>query len=202
MKKCVKIKNQFISNSRLTQYSGVKEYIENIQLSNKFYVPLSLVEIGLRNSLNKLFISKVGEQWLFDKGFIKPQLQMKINSSIKMLKQQNKHITQDNLIAELSFRFWTMLLKKTYKEYLRYNDLKQIFPNIDIEKDKRVNRHYFFTKLNNIRIFRNKVFHFDKIINKEEYQNIENDIYLILQYFDDALYQFAKSDVVKKNNEL
>lgn len=192
MKKCVKIKNQFISKSRLNQYTGLNEYIDNIQLSNKFYVPLSLVEIGLRNSLNNLFISKIGINWLFDKDFIKPQLQGKINTSIKILKQQNKQITQDNLIAELSFGFWIMLLKKPYQEYLRYKDLKLIFPNIGIEQ-KIVTRHYFFLKLNHIRLFRNKIFHFDKVINK--YKNIQNDIYLILRYFDIELYQFAKDKV-------
>lgn len=197
MRRCVKIKNQFISKSRLSQYNGLNEYIDNIQLSNKFYIPLSLVEIGLRNSLNRLYINKISENWLFDKDFIKPQLQTKINISIKILKQQKKQITQNNLIAELSFGFWIMLLKKPYQEYLRYKDLKFIFPNIGIEKI-RVNRNYFFTKLNKIRLFRNKVCHFDKIINKNEYKDIKDDIYLILEYFDDDLYQFAKDNTTYK----
>lgn len=192
MKNCINIKNQFISKSRLTQYNGLDEYINNLQLSNKFYIPLSLIEIGLRNSLNEFFIIKIGKNWLLDKNFIKPQLQIKINSSIKILKQQNKDITQDNLIAELSFGFWVMLLKKPYQEYLRYKDLKKIFPNIGIENNKQINRHYFFTKINTIRLFRNKVFHFDKIINKDEYENIKDEMFLVLQYFDSKLYKFAK----------
>lgn len=193
-KSCVKVKNQFISKSRLSQYKNLEEYVQNLQLSNEYYVPLSLVEIGLRNSLNIYFINRIGQNWLFNKAFIKPQLQVKIDLSKKILRQQNKEITQDNLIAELSFGFWILLLKKPYQEYMRYKDLKQIFPNINIEKDVLLNRHYFFTKINNIRLFRNKVFHFDKIINKKEFSNIKNDIYLILKYFDEELYGFALNE--------
>ena len=165
MKDCINIKNKFISKSRMAQYDSIDEYIKNLQLSNQFYIPLSVLEISLRNSLNEFFNDKIGENWLFDKKFIKPQLQIKIDTAIKILKQQNKEISQDNIIAELSFGFWIMLLKKPFQEYLRYKDLKVIFPNISIEKDIKVNRHYIFTKVNNIRLFRNKVFHFDKIIN-------------------------------------
>jgi len=186
-KKCIKVKNQFVSKSRLKQYKNLEEYIENIRFSSEFYMPLSLVEIGLRNSLNQFFIERVDKNWLFDKKFIKPQLQNKINQSIKTLKQQNKQITQNNLIAELSFGFWVMLLKKPYQEYLRFKDLNQIFLNIDKKGAIVFNRHYFFTIINKIRLFRNKVFHFDKIINKKEYDNIQDDIYLILEYFDSKL---------------
>jgi len=189
--KCNDIKKQFISLPRLKQYKSIDEYIQNIKLSQQFYIPLSVVEISLRNSLNMFFMQKVGKNWLLDKKFIKPYLQIKIDTAIKILKQQNKEITQDNLIAELSFGFWIMLLKKPFQEYFRYKDLKIIFPNITIEKDVIVNRHYIFTKLNKIRLFRNKIFHFDKILNKSEYQDMINDIELILKYFDDRLVNYV-----------
>ena len=195
MRKCVNIKSKFISNSRLDQYSSIDEYIQNLKASKEFYIPLSVLEISLRNSLNHFFIKRVGDNWLFNENFIKPQLQVKIEASIKILKQQNKAITQDNLIAELSFGFWILLLKKPYQEYLRYKDLKQIFPNIVSEKKKIINRHFIFTKINNIRLFRNKVFHYDKIVNKSEYKYIEDDIFLILNYFDTELEQYIRSSI-------
>lgn len=193
-KKCIKVKNQFISKSRLEQYDNLEEYVENIKFSSEFYIPLSLIEITFRNSLNLFFRKKVGENWLFDREFIKPQLKNKIDQSLKILKQQNKEITQDNLIAELSFGFWIMLLKKPYQEYLRFKDLKQIFPNMNKQESILLNRHYFFTLMNRIRLFRNKVFHFDKIINKKEFYNINDDINLMLNYFDEKLMGFVSND--------
>ena len=51
------------------------------------------------------------------------------------------------------------------------------------------------TKLNHIRKFRNRVFHYENIL-KEEFKNIEDDIYEILSYFDNELVEFTK----KANN--
>lgn len=198
MKKCKTIQEQFISKSRLGKYKSLKEYKENIILSKSFYIPLSIVEISLKNSLDSYFIQQIGENWLFDKVFIKPQLQIKTDSAIRILKQnnklfsKNKMINHNNLMSELSFGFWIMLLKKPYQQYLRYLDLKQIFPNLPSSKNKSINRHFIFTKLNKIRLFRNKVFHHDKIISKVEYQNMMNEIYEVLSYFDDEIAEITK----------
>ena len=73
-----------------------------------------------------------------------------------------------------------------------YNDLKIIFPNLPTTKDKKINRHFIFAKLNKIRLFRNKVFHHDKIINKKEYENILAEIYEMLGYFDDNIVSITK----------
>jgi len=122
-------------------------------------------------------------------------LDIKITKNI--LKQQKNIILQDNLIAELSFGFWVKLLTKTYSLYLRYNDLKQIFPNLQSSKEKKIKRHFIFTQLNKIRLFRSKVFHHDKTISKAEYQNMMNLIYEFLAYFDDEIVKITK----ELNNE-
>lgn len=197
MKKCLKLKNEFISKNRMKQYKNVNEYIDNLKLCKEYYIPLSLVEIALRNSLNNFLKKKVNTNWLLDKNFIKPQHQNKIDISIKMLKLENKEVEQDNILAELNFGFFVTFFKQPYQQYLRYKDLKHIFPNLPSSKNKKINRHFIFTKINNIRLFRNKVFHHDKIINKVEYENLNNEIYQVLEYFDDELVNIAK----KINNE-
>lgn len=198
MKKCKSLQEKYISKSRLQYYSSLKEYKKNILLSKNFYIPLSILEVSLKNSLDDYFIKTIGIDWLFDKSFIKPQLQLKIDNAIKILNQnnklyaKNKQLNHNNLVSELSFGFWMMLLKKPYQQYLRYSDLKQIFPNLPSKKDKSINRHFVFTKLNNIRLFRNKVFHHDKIISKTEYQNMMDEIYEVLSCFDDEIVKITK----------
>jgi len=164
----------------------------NIKFSRDFYIPLSVVEVSFRNSLNQFYAEKIGENWLEQNSILQPNAQKSISNSKNILKQQKKIISQDNLIAELSFGFWVKLLTKVYSRYLRYNDLKQIFPNLPSKKDKSINRHFIFTKLNNIRLFRNKVFHHDKIISKVEYQNMMDEIYEVLGYFDDKIVKITK----------
>jgi hypothetical protein len=196
--KCELLKKQFISESRLGGYENFNEYKENLLVSKSFYLPLSILEISLKNSIDNHFVKAIGIDWLFDKNFIKPQLQYKIDNAIKILNQNNKTynknkiLNHNNLMSELSFGFWIMLLKKPYQQYLRYNDLKQIFPNLPSSKDKKINRHFIFTKLNKIRLFRNKVFHHDKIINKSEYKTMMNEIYEVLSYFDEKVVEITK----------
>jgi hypothetical protein len=198
VRKCQTIQEQYISKSRLGKYSNLKEYKENILLSKSFYIPLSILEVSLKNSLDYYFINTIGQDWLFEKTFIKPQLQIKIDNAIKILNQnnklyaKNKQLNHNNLVSELSFGFWMMLFKKPYQQYLRYSELKQIFPNLPSSKDKSINRHFVFTKLNNIRLFRNKVFHHDKIISKQEYQNMMDEIYEVLSYFDEKIVNITK----------
>lgn len=176
----------------MKQYKSIDEYFKNLQLCKEYYIPLSLVEIALRNSLNSHFKQKISQDWLLDKNFIQPQHQSKIDISVKLLKLEKKKVEQDNILAELSFGFFVTFFKAAYKNYLRYNDLKQIFPNLPSSKNKSVNRHFVFAKLNNIRLFRNKVFHHDKIIGKIEYQNMINEIYEILSYFDKEIVHITK----------
>lgn len=165
---------------------------KGVKYEKVYYIPLSLVEIALRNSLNSHFKQKISQDWLLDKNFIQSQHQSKIDISVKLLKLEKKKVEQDNILAELSFGFFVTFFKAAYKNYLRYNDLKQIFPNLPSSKNKSVNRHFVFTKLNNIRLFRNKVFHHDKIISKGEYQNMMDEIYDVLSFFDTKIVEIVK----------
>lgn len=196
MKKCIILKDRYLSKSRFIQYENMNEYILNLQSCKNYYIPLSLIEISFRNSLNLFFIQRVGENWLFNNQFIKPQLRDKIEISKKILYQQKKKVTHENILAELSFGFFVTFLKKPYQEYFRYKDILKIFPNIT-SNDKVINRHFVYAKINNIRLFRNKVFHHNKIINKIEFKNIQDNIDEILSYFDDEICIFAK----RVNNE-
>ncbi len=51
---------------------------------------------------------------------------------------------------------------------IRIKDIKHIFPNIPTREQKLINRDILDKKLNRIRKFRNRVFHYERIINKSE----------------------------------
>lgn len=187
VRKCTILKSNFISLERIARYKNFDEYLENLKLAKTYYIPLSIVEISFRNSLDKLFKKNISKEWLQDEGFIKSQHKHKIDVSIKLLKLKDKEISHNNILAELTFGFFVTFFKAPYQQHLRYNDLKQIFPNLPSSKSKKINRHFIFTKLNKIRLFRNKVFHHDKIIDKKEYENMSNEIYEFLSYFDDEI---------------
>ncbi|MDM8567192.1 hypothetical protein QUF74_16270 [Candidatus Halobeggiatoa sp. HSG11] len=184
---------QFISKKRLQQYGNFEEYKENLYLSEKSYILLSVFEISLRNSINFYFCNKYSDKWLFIEDILHDDTKQKIKKAKTFLSRRNEKITHDKIVAELSFSFWTSLFRKSYDNMMRINDIKAIFPNIPLKKDKRINRSILDKKLNHIRKFRNRVFHYEKIINKVEFNNIEDEIYELLLYFDEEIYNFAKS---------
>lgn len=188
---------QYISYSRLDAYKSIEEYKENILYSQEYYTLLCIFEISLRNSINKYFNSKFGENWNSHK-FLHQDSLNKIQEVQKRIKLSKKELTHEQIISELSFGFWSSLFRKSYTNDMRLTDLKYIFPNLPLKKDKLITRDYINKRLNHIRKFRNRIFHYEKIIDKVEYKNIKNDIFELLSYFNTDIYNLA-DELIKTN---
>ena len=186
---------KYISTERFRSYSGIDEYLENLVFSKKAYIPLSILEISLKNSINELLTEKLGENWLEDKSFLTNDSLRKIDEAKKILFKRAEPISKSKIIAELSFGFWVNLFKKPYEMKLRTKDIQKIFTNLPPKKEKMINREVIYKELNHIRNFRNRVFHYEKVINKNNYNQIFKEIDEVLFYFDKELF-----DCVKKAN--
>ena len=186
---------KYISSERFRSYSGIDEYLENLVFSKKAYIPLSILEISLKNSINDLLTDKLGENWLENKDFLTNDSLRKIEEAKKILYKRAEPISKSKIIAELSFGFWVNLFKKPYEMKLRTKDIQKIFTNLPPKKEKMINREVIYKELNHIRNFRNRVFHYEKVINKDNYNQIFDEIDEVLFYFDKELF-----DCVKKAN--
>ena len=186
---------KYISSERFRSYSGIDEYLENLVFSKKAYIPLSILEISLKNSINDLLTDKLGENWLENKDFLTNDSLRKIEEAKKILYKRAEPISKSKIIAELSFGFWVNLFKKPYEKKLRTKDIQKIFTNLPPKKEKMINREVIYKELNHIRNFRNRVFHYEKVINKDNDNQIFDEIDEVLFYFDKELF-----DCVKKAN--
>ena len=186
---------KYISSERFRSYDGIDEYLENLVFSKKAYIPLSILEISLKNSINDLLTDKLGENWLENKDFLTNDSLRKIEEAKKILYKRAELISKSKIIAELSFGFWVNLFKKPYEKKLRTKDIQKIFTNLPPKKEKMINREVIYKELNHIRNFRNRVFHYEKVINKDNYNQIFDEIDEVLFYFDKELF-----DCVKKAN--
>ena len=186
---------KYISTERFRSYSGIDEYLENLVFSKKAYIPLSILEISLKNSINELLTEKLGENWLENKDFLTNDSLRKIDEAKKILFKRAEPISKSKIIAELSFGFWLNLFKKPYEMKLRTKDIQKIFTNLPPKKEKMINREVIYKELNHIRNFRNRVFHYEKVINKDNYNQIFDEIDEVLFYFDKELF-----DCIKKAN--
>lgn len=185
------IKSKFISDIRLSHYKDFDEYKQNIKDSEEYYILLSIFEISLRNSIDNYFRKKISNDWL-NSQILHPDTKLRIIESKNKISQRKEKISHDKIIAELPFGFWTSLFRKSYSNLFRIKDIKNIFPNIPKKREKLITRYILDKELNKIRKFRNRVFHYERIINKDESTNIKEDIYSLLIYFDDEIYLFAK----------
>ncbi|MCK9338274.1 MAG: hypothetical protein M0P43_10615 [Arcobacteraceae bacterium] len=185
--------NKFISNERFGSYENIKEYNENLLFSKKAYIPLSILEVSLKNSINSLLTLQISERWYEDETFLTKDSIKKVNDAKNILFKRGEKITKSKIIAELSFGFWVNLFKKPYANKLRTKELRKIFLNIPPKEIKTINREVLYQELNHIRNFRNRVFHYEKVLNKDSYNNIFDEIYEVLEYFDEELAEYTKS---------
>jgi len=196
------LKLKYISEDRLSSYNDFEEYRQNLLISKNAYIPLSILEIALRNALNTYLTIKIGQDWHVDNTFLTPMAQKKIKEVNDTLKGRKEIDSKEKVIAELNFGFWVSLFQKPYQNYFRTKDLRQIFPNMPSKKEIFLDREEIYKKLDHIRRFRNRVFHYEKVINKDRYNDIEKDIHFVLAIFDDELADFAmvlnKSEVENK----
>lgn len=187
----VDIQKKYISEKRLQSYKNFDEYKQNIYLSEKYYILLSIFEVTLRNAINFYFTLKISKDWL-DTSVLHDDTKQRIKEAKNKILQRKEIVTHDKIIAELPFGFWTSLFRKSYSNMLRIKDIQLIFPNLPTKNKKMINRNILDKELNHIRKFRNRVFHYERVINKSLYADIENSIYELLTYFDMEIYDFAK----------
>ena len=183
------LKNKFFSNNRLSVYDNLKHYELNLTLSKDYYILLAVLEVSLRNSISIYFEENIGLEWM-ESDFLNINSKRRIKEITNKF-SKNNNINNDKIISELSFGFWTALFRKDYATTMRTKTIKAIFPNLPNQKIKFIDRNYINKKLNHIRVFRNRVFHYEKIINNSEFINIKDDILEILEYFDTDIKKFA-----------
>lgn len=188
---------KIISNERLQPYltyhkndreKAIQHYKSNILISEAFYPLLSILEIGLRNSidfqLNKRFNDK---NWFENREFIKiaSRFQIdRISDARTNILSEKKEITSGRIISGLSFGFWTSLFDTKFEMSL-WKTLRLAFPNCPKEIRKR---RTMSSRFNSVRKLRNRIFHHEAITwNLDVIQEYEKEILEVLNWLNKDL---------------
>lgn len=171
---------KYASKSRMLKYEtvcknnnlkAIKLYQSNLRLSQSFYPLLSLLEVILRNAINEELASHFNDDnWLINQknGFMSDPSLTKFNHKkncmvpnhyMKNTVQKSVCTTQANIIADVTFGFWTTVFEKAHYKVLLGRPRK-IFSNIPTN----IKRGVIYKKLNDLRDFRNRVYHNEPII--------------------------------------
>jgi len=160
---------RLLSQSRLATYyqlfpndkqKAIEYYQLNTQIAESLYPLLSNLEIVLRNAIHNSFsIHFKNTNWYAHVTY--PELQDQINIAKSKISASKNQITIDKLVSELTLGFWTSLFNKNYaKDY--WKPLMYAFPLLSKQQK---HRNVIAFKLNNIRKFRNRIFHYEPICN-------------------------------------
>lgn len=178
-----------LSEKRLAKYKDISKenavvcHLYNCELAESFYSSLSYFEIILRNKIDKVFSKYLGEDWIFKGEYIIGRNQDNMKSALAHMKDTKKSSDDKNhIISELNLGFWVYLFLPVYNDIIWKKHpqiLQEIFDGCkDINVLSRI-----FNKLNRIRMYRNKVFHYGSLLVVSEEnrpEKVHNLIYRII----------------------
>lgn len=178
-----------ISTRRLLKYQGVKEtaavdgHLFNTELCETFYPSLCALEIVLRNKIDFILSKHFGNSWIFKPKYYLSRNKAKMAKAIRaLIRNRQDKKNKNNLVAELSFGFWTFLFTPHYKNIWNKGGLLQ---ELFEYKKETIVLSKICAELNTIRHYRNKIFHYGAILNSRKNPNCIMVHNLIRKYLKD-----------------
>jgi hypothetical protein len=152
-------------------------YRANIALSQQVYAIIGILEVTIRNSIDRYLTETHGAEWLAEavseNGFLNNTAGCEesfhyVQDSIQKLGGEYSH---DKLIAQLSFGFWKYFFSK--HEYTAAgNSLVKIFPN----RPFGTNQKLIYHNLTKIVLLRNRIAHLEPICFENKTSNISTKL--------------------------
>ena len=186
-----------ISQDRLKHYSNIChtndkktliiKYLYNIELSKSLYFSLQKYEITLRNNIHNILSKELDNEFWFDiENFLNTKSYEKIIEAKRNIKKEK---TSGRIISELNLGFWTALFKGEYEQKIWNKYKEEIFPNLP---KKLLTNKQLRIKIDEIRKLRNKVFHYETIINDKKLKIFYNEILEVIYWLNSDVYKLVK----------
>lgn len=208
---------EILTSARLSSYKQqpidtdevlLNEYIYNMQLSEALYPALSLLEVTLRNRICNAIETLIKKDWLINelqnRQILGGKEHAKVVEAEKSIIQQGKKVTNDRLIAELTFGFWIHLCTKAYKPKLwdKKGFFESVFPNY-VQPSGLRQIAPIQNNLRDILRLRNRIFHHEIIIKgknspKYYYQIILDLLHLMSDDIVDLLNKISRFNAISK----
>jgi len=190
-----------LSKARLDSYKeengsevdALRKYVWNTLLCESLYPGFQILEVSFRNSVH----FQIGETakdpcWLSNQiGFLSDFEKEAIQKAKKSISDRRGSVTEDYLVSEMSFGFWTSLLDKRY-ETMWPKIIKAVLPNMP----KTIRTRGDASKMmNTVRKLRNAALHHHSIWHwKDLKEQHEKMITLIGYICDSSAFLVSKID--------
>ncbi len=185
--------NRFLIATANSKSKAQKLYRINLRVAQSFYPILNLFEIFFRNIVNYHVSSHFANpSWILTEktGFMSDPslsssrffLKNSVNKAEQTIRRKGGTVTPGKVIAEQSLGYWTSLFEAHHYRLIG-GVVIHCFPH----KPAHINRNLLNQKLNNIREFRNRIYHNEPIcfngntVDFTEAIIIEREIYELLE---------------------
>jgi hypothetical protein len=173
-------------------------YIWNLKLCESLYPALHNLEVAVRNTIHNHCTIVFGTpNWLELPTVLRHRQQTEVLDAKRSalnkesIKMGRRTIQAGDIIAELSFGFWTSLFNESYKATLWRNHLNvhKVFPYTPAIYR---GRSAIGKRLNKIRVhLRNRVFHHEPIWNNPSLSQIHQELLDVIGWINPASYQIT-----------
>jgi len=137
-------------------------YLYNSRLAKAFLFPLGIVEVTMRNAIDWVLMDQFGADWHLDASFRGILTVDGLSTLNKAISRVGPGATKDQVVATLTFDFWSNMLRREYAALWRTH-LNRAFPNV-----KSVGgRHEVQQLVRDINWFRNRVAHHEPIFRED-----------------------------------
>lgn len=169
--------NSYFIRAKGDRGKAFELYLWNTSLSSSLYGPLQMLEVTLRNSINKQLCDKYGNDWY---QITNPAifLDNQANRLAEAMKDFDKTrpITVSDVVANISFGFWTDILHFEMYDELWKQCTHKAFPH----RPKGTKRNTIAPFVKRLKELRNRVAHHEPILSRD----LAKDHDLILEILD------------------
>jgi hypothetical protein len=153
-------------------------YFWNVALCEALYPALDALEVSLRNSIHASATTAYATPFWFDQpGVLIRKHPGIVQAARDSLTYYRRPHTAGRIVAELNFGFWTGVMTGPYEQHFwkpnNYALLRATFPHIPYKIRTRKN---IYDRYNAIRFLRNRVFHFEPILDDPALQTKHQEI--------------------------
>lgn len=165
---------RYLPAAKGDRHLALRLYVWNARLCEAVYLPLQTAEVAARNAIQIPVERRFGANWYESLKFVNllpDRMKEELSDTVrKERKKRGAALTQDHIIANLSFGFWCNLMTKAYDKHLWVNGVGQSFPGAAAGED----REAIYLMLAAMRSFRNDVMHHYAIFDRGPQKSFQN----------------------------
>ncbi|PRD40557.1 hypothetical protein C5748_26340 [Phyllobacterium phragmitis] len=135
-------------------------YLYNARLAKAFLYPLNVVEVTLRNAVDEVLVATFQQNWHQTEAFRSDTLTVEGLATLnKAIQRAGPNASRDQVIATLTFDFWSNLFRSDYGSLWRTN-VNRAFPHLRHGESRQDIQNL----VKAINAFRNRVAHHEPVL--------------------------------------